>query len=79
MEQIVLSICGNTIGAYSFIGAGTVVTKNIPNHALMVGNPGVIIGWVDRKGIRLNLIRMVKVFVENIKKRRDSTRNFIVI
>ena len=46
-------ICGNTIGKYAFIGAGTVVTKNVPNHALMIGNPGKIVGWVDEKGIRL--------------------------
>ena len=46
-------ICGNNIGQYAFIGAGTVVTKNVPNHALMVGNPGKIVGWVDEKGIRL--------------------------
>ena len=35
-------ICGNTIGAYSFIAAGTVVTKDVPDHALVVGNPGLI-------------------------------------
>ncbi|SVE50667.1 uncharacterized protein METZ01_LOCUS503521, partial [marine metagenome] len=43
-------ICGITIGNYAFIGAGTVVTKNVPDHALVIGNPGKIIGWVDKKG-----------------------------
>ena len=47
-------ICGNTVGSYSFIGAGTVVTKNVPDHALVIGNPGVIVGWVDKKGHRIN-------------------------
>ena len=47
-------VCGNTVGRYSFIGAGTVVTKDVPDHALIVGNPGRIIGWVDKKGNRLN-------------------------
>lgn len=47
-------VCGNTIGEYAFIGAGTVVTKDIPGHALVVGNPGEIIGWVDKKGDRIN-------------------------
>jgi len=47
-------ICGITIGEYAFIGAGTVVTKNIPPHALVVGNPGQIIGWVSKKGTRLS-------------------------
>ena len=46
-------ICGNTIGEYSFIGAGTVVSKDVPPHALVVGNPGKICGWVDKKGYRL--------------------------
>ena len=46
-------LCGNTIGRYAFIGAGTVVTKDIPDYALVVGNPGRIIGWIDKKGNRL--------------------------
>ena len=47
-------VCGNTIGKYAFVGAGTVVTKDVPNHALVIGNPGKIIGWVDKKGDRIN-------------------------
>jgi UDP-2-acetamido-3-amino-2,3-dideoxy-glucuronate N-acetyltransferase len=39
-------ICGNTIGQYAFIGAGSVVTKNVPDHALVYGNPGKVKGWV---------------------------------
>ena len=46
-------ICGNTIGAYSFIGAGTVVTKNVPDYALMVGNPSRQVGWVSKAGYKL--------------------------
>lgn len=46
-------ICGNTIGAYALVGAGSVVTKDIPDFALVIGNPGKIIGWVDKKGNRL--------------------------
>ena len=46
-------VCGNIIGKYSFIGAGSVVTKNVPDFALIVGNPGKIIGWVDKLGNRL--------------------------
>ena len=42
-------ICGVTLGEYSFIGSGAVVTKNVSDHALIVGNPGRIIGWVDKK------------------------------
>ena len=46
-------ICGNTIGKYSLIGAGTVVTKDVPDFALFVGNPGKVIGWVNKKGLKL--------------------------
>lgn len=47
-------VCGNTIGEYAFIGAGAVVTKNIPSYALVVGNPSKIIGWMSEYGHRLN-------------------------
>jgi UDP-2-acetamido-3-amino-2,3-dideoxy-glucuronate N-acetyltransferase len=46
-------ICGNTLGRYCFIGAGAVVTKNVPDHALVVGNPGKQIGWMSECGERL--------------------------
>jgi UDP-2-acetamido-3-amino-2,3-dideoxy-glucuronate N-acetyltransferase len=47
-------ICGNIIGKYSFIGAGSVVTRDIPDFAMIVGSPGKIVGWVDKKGSKLN-------------------------
>jgi UDP-2-acetamido-3-amino-2,3-dideoxy-glucuronate N-acetyltransferase len=47
-------ICGNTIGAHSLVGAGTVVTKNVKPYALVVGNPSKQIGWVSEYGHRLN-------------------------
>ena len=46
-------ICGNEIGEYAFIGAGSVVTKPVPAFALMVGNPAKQIGWMSKAGIRL--------------------------
>lgn len=46
-------VCGHDIGEYAFIGAGAVVTKDIPNFALVVGNPSKQIGWVSEYGIRL--------------------------
>ncbi len=48
-------VCGNDIGRYSFIGAGAVVTKAVPDYALVVGNPGRIVGWMCQCGIRLKL------------------------
>jgi len=47
-------VCGITIGQYALIGASAVVTKNVPPNALVVGNPAKIVGWVDKKGRRLN-------------------------
>jgi UDP-2-acetamido-3-amino-2,3-dideoxy-glucuronate N-acetyltransferase len=47
-------VCGHRIGAYAFIGAGSVVTKDVPAFALMVGNPARQIGWMSRYGHRLH-------------------------
>ncbi len=47
-------VCGHNIGQYAFIGAGAVVTKEIPAYALVVGNPAKQIGWMSEFGMRLN-------------------------
>lgn len=46
-------LCGNTLGRYCFVGAGSVVTKDVPSYALVAGVPAKRIGWVSRAGIRL--------------------------
>lgn len=46
-------VCGNTIGEYAFIGAGAVVTKDVPPYALIVGNPGRQTGWMSEYGQKL--------------------------
>lgn len=46
-------LCGISIGAYAFIGAGAVVTKPVPKHALMIGSPARQVGWVSQTGDRL--------------------------
>ena len=46
-------VCGHTVGAYAFIGAGSVVTKDVPDYALVVGNPGRVVGWVCQCGVKL--------------------------
>ena len=46
-------VCGHTLGEYCMIGAGSVVTKDVPPHALMVGNPARQIGWVDEAGNKI--------------------------
>lgn len=47
-------VCGNDIGPFAFIGAGSVVTKEVPAYALMVGNPARQIGWMSEHGERLH-------------------------
>lgn len=47
-------VCGNDLGEYCFIGAGTVITKEVLPYALMVGNPGRHIGWMSKHGHRLD-------------------------
>jgi len=46
-------VCGVTIGRYAFVGAGSVVTKSVPDYALVVGNPAHQVGWMSRHGHRL--------------------------
>jgi UDP-2-acetamido-3-amino-2,3-dideoxy-glucuronate N-acetyltransferase len=47
-------VCGHDIGQYAFIGAGAVITRNVPDFALMVGNPARHVGWMSEFGHRLN-------------------------
>ena len=48
-------VCGSTVGAHAFVGAGAVVQKDVPDFALVVGVPAKRIGWMSRHGERLNL------------------------
>jgi UDP-2-acetamido-3-amino-2,3-dideoxy-glucuronate N-acetyltransferase len=48
-------VCGHTIGTYAFIGAGAVVTKDVADYALVVGNPARRVGWMCRCGVKLRL------------------------
>ena len=47
-------VCGITIGRYALIGSGAVVTKDVPDFSLVVGNPGKVIGKVDQRGNRVH-------------------------
>jgi len=58
-------VCGNTIGRFSFIGAGAVITEDVPDFALVYGNPGRIHGWMCACGIKL-------LFPPSSKKKAQS-------
>ncbi len=49
-------ICGIVIGAYAFIAAGAVVTKDVPDYALMIGNPARLAGWFCQCGLKLTFV-----------------------
>jgi UDP-2-acetamido-3-amino-2,3-dideoxy-glucuronate N-acetyltransferase len=48
-------VCGVTIGRYAFVGAGAVVTRDVPDHALVLGTPAKHAGWMSRSGEKLDL------------------------
>lgn len=52
-------VCGITIGRYAFVGAGAVVTKNVPDYALMTGVPARHTGWMSAFGERLNRLPLI--------------------
>jgi UDP-2-acetamido-3-amino-2,3-dideoxy-glucuronate N-acetyltransferase len=67
-------VCGNTIGRYAFIGAGAVVTKDVPDYALMIGNPAKQMGWACNCGERLTK----KLRCSVCKKSFEKTPNGLI-
>ena len=65
-------VCGNDIGAFAFVGAGAVVTKEILPYALVVGNPGRQIGWISAYGHRLEFDK------DNLARCKESGEKYIL-
>lgn len=65
-------VCGVTIGEYAFIGAGAVVTRNVPPHALVFGNPSRLRGWVCACGEKLNKDLVCPVCSKKYRKAADG-------
>ena len=76
-------ICGNNIGKYSFVGAGAVVTKNIPDYALVYGNPAKIMGWMCQCGEKLDFkkgkVRCKSCGKEYKKKENTVSLNSVIL
>jgi UDP-2-acetamido-3-amino-2,3-dideoxy-glucuronate N-acetyltransferase len=62
-------VCGITLGKHCLIGAGSVVTKDVPDYALVVGVPGKVIGWVSEAGKRLNFDKDGYAYCKKSKKK----------
>ena len=65
-------VCGVTIGCYAMVGAGAVVTKDVADHALVVGNPAKPIGWVGRAGERLGADLVCSRTGERYRKNKNG-------
>jgi UDP-2-acetamido-3-amino-2,3-dideoxy-glucuronate N-acetyltransferase len=62
-------VCGHTIGRFAFVGAGAVVTKDIPDFALVVGNPARLIAWMSEAGVKLKFDNNGFAYCEKSKKK----------
>ena len=72
-------VCGNVIGEFAFIGAGAVVTKDVPAYALIIGNPGRHAGWMSEYGHRLHFDDNGIAICPESKERYQLTDDGIVI
>lgn len=70
-------VCGHNIGEFAFIGAGAVVTKEIPAYALVVGNPAKQIGWMSEFGHRLNFNNEGIALCEESGQKYSLTNNTV--
>jgi UDP-2-acetamido-3-amino-2,3-dideoxy-glucuronate N-acetyltransferase len=62
-------VCGHNIGRFAFVGAGSVVTKDVPDFALVVGNPARIVGWMSEAGKKLSFDKDGFAYCDKAKKK----------
>jgi len=70
-------VCGITLGKHCLVGAGSVVIKDVPDYALVVGVPGKVIGWVSEAGKRLNFDNEGVAFCEKSKKKYQFKNGYV--
>jgi len=68
-------VCGNTIGAYAFVGAGAVIIEDVPDYALVVGNPSRQIGWVSKAGHKLEFNKQGIAYCPELKEKYKLFKN----
>ncbi|GMU99342.1 acyltransferase [Ignavibacterium album] len=71
-------VCGITIGKYAFVGAGAVVTRDVPDYALVVGNPAKIVGWVSEAGKKLDFDANGFAYCERSNKKYKLENNRVI-
>lgn len=71
-------VCGITIGKYAFVGAAAVVTRDVPDYALVVGNPAKIVGWVSEAGKKLDFDANGFAYCERSNKKYKLENNRVI-
>ena len=70
-------VCGHTIGRFAFVGAGTVVTKDVPDYALVIGNPGKIVGWMSEAGTKLQFDENGYAYCDKSERKYKLENNIV--
>lgn len=71
-------VCGITIGKYAFVGAGAVVTRDVPDYALVVGNPAKVVGWISEAGKKLEFDKDGFAYCEKSNKKYKFENNRVI-
>lgn len=71
-------VCGLTIGRFAFVGAGAVVTKDVPDFALVVGNPARQIGWISEAGLKLKFDKNGFAYCQKSNKKYKLENNTVI-